>query len=269
MVDALFESLGDDRFQPTELSRGPWSPDALHGGPVAALLAGAGEAALDGAAPDAPPLHRARLTIDIERPVPLDVLRVRATVVRPGRKVRVAEVELFDDSGRRLARATLLGIRQEQLDLPTERFAPADPPPPRRDAAGDPEMWLPHPLTAFHKDAVDHRFVLGGILQLGPAQDWIRLRVPVVAGVDPSPLQRVAAAADFGNGLSAVLPQDAWVFINPDLTITLQRAAVGEWVALDAVTRIEPAGVGTAESDLFDDAGRIGQSVQTLLVEAR
>ena len=42
MPDALFERDGA-RFVPTELCRGPWSPDAQHGGPPAVLLARAAE----------------------------------------------------------------------------------------------------------------------------------------------------------------------------------------------------------------------------------
>ena len=50
---------------------------------------------------------------------------------------------------------------------------------------------------------------------------WFRLRVPIVAGEENSPLMRVAAAADFGNGVSSVVDWNSgWMFINPDLTIT-------------------------------------------------
>ena len=38
MSEALFR-LEAGRYLPTDRSRGPWSPDALHGSPVAALLA--------------------------------------------------------------------------------------------------------------------------------------------------------------------------------------------------------------------------------------
>lgn len=270
MADALFTVLDDDHVQPTELSRGPWSPDAQHGGPVAALVARAAERAL--AATGAAARSPVRLTLDLERPVPLTPLRVSTEIVRPGRKVQVAEVVLHDDAGRRLVRATVLAIRREELALPVDRFAPADHGPPHRSTAAEQPMWEPMgEVVAFHKDAVEHRFVGpgGGMLALGPAIDWIRLRVPVVAGEDPSPFQRVVAAADFVNGLSGVLPFDRWTFINPDLTVTLHRLPVGEWVALDAVTRLDPAGVGTAEAELFDEHGRLGRCVQTLLVEGR
>ena len=52
----------------------------------------------------------------------------------------------------------------------------------------------------------------------------MRLRVPVVVGEAVTPLQRVAAAADFGNGISSVVDwDDGWLFINPDLTVYLHR----------------------------------------------
>lgn len=263
---SLFTLLDDGRFLPTEASRGPWHPDALHGGPVGALVARAAEAALRSTG--APAVDPVRLTLDLERPVPLAPLTVTAEVVRPGRKVQVAEVVVADDDGRRLVRASVLALRRQAVDLPVERFAPADPPPPPREAEVDGPMWDPMPGTiAFHKDAVEHRFVRGGILTLGPASDWIRLAVPVVPDEEPSPFQRTAAASDFVNGLSAVLPQDAWTFINPDLTVTLHRLPVGDWVALDATTRLDASGVGTAEADLFDERGRLGRCVQTLLIE--
>ncbi|QXC60067.1 thioesterase family protein [Aquihabitans sp. G128] len=269
MDDALFTVLDDDRVLPTELSRGPWAAGALHGGPVAAIVARAAEAAL--AATGSPAVHADRLTLDLERPVPLAPLEVRAAVVRPGRKVQVAEVSLHGEDGRRLVRATVLAIRRQAVDLPGDRFAPVDAPPPDRRSAADVPMWQPMgEVVAFHKDAVQHRFVGGGgMLSLGPSQDWMRLRVPVVAGEEPSPLQRVVAAADFVNGLSGVLPFDGWTFINPDLTVTLHRLPVGEWIGIDAVTRLDVDGVGTAEGELFDERGRLGRCVQTLLVEPR
>jgi acyl-CoA thioesterase len=77
----------------------------------------------------------------------------------------------------------------------------------------------------------------------------------------------VAAAADFGNGISWVLSRmDGYSFINPDLTIYLEREPVGEWICIDAESRLHDHGIGIAESALFDERGRIGRSVQSLLV---
>jgi hypothetical protein len=114
---------------------------------------------------------------------------------------------------------------------------------------------------------MEHRFVRGHINEVGPATDWLRLRCPVVPDEEPSPFQRVVAAVDHGNGASRILDWTEHVFINPDLTVHLHRLPVGEWVCLDAVTRVEAEGVGMAECALWDEQGRIGRSIQTLLVD--
>ncbi len=267
-VDAPADVL---RVAATEWARGPWDPRSLHGGAPSALVAGVLEQTLAAADPDGLPLHPSRLTIDLERPVGLQPLTVRTAVVRHGKKVRVAEAEVFDDSGTRLVRASLLGIRRtpEPLDL-DDAVHPAVPAPPARpattSAASIPVFAVEVEGPMYHRDAVEHRFVRGGFTMLGPAADWIRLRVPVLDDDPVTPLQRVAAAADFGNGISGALPV-GWVFINPDLTVTLHRLPVGEWVCLDSATHFGPDGTGSADTELWDEAGRLGRSVQNLLVE--
>jgi acyl-Coa thioesterase superfamily protein len=79
----------------------------------------------------------------------------------------------------------------------------------------------------------------------------------------------VLAAADSGNGVSATLDYHDHVFINTDLTVQLVREPAGEWVCLDAITRVGPDGVGLAESVLSDERGRLGSATQTLLVRRR
>jgi hypothetical protein len=262
MTAALFVPDGDT-FVPTELCRGPWSPDAQHGGPPAALLARAAERHDGGDA-----MLAARLTVELLRPVPLAPLRVRAGFARPGRKVQLVAASLHAGETE-VARALALRIRR--ADLPAAAGVAPSPSPPPGPERGRPtgSPWgdgMAGP--AYHRDAVDHRFVAGGFDRPGPATDWIRLRVPLVAGEATSPLARVAAAADFGNGISWVLPRDdGWRFINPDLTIHLLRHPVGEWVCLEAVTQPGPDGVGLAESRLWDERGLIGRSLQSLLLE--
>ena len=82
-------------------------------------------------------------------------------------------------------------------------------------------------------------------------------------------LQRVLVTADVGNGVSASLDYRRYLFINVDLTVHLERMPVGEWICVDAVTLPQPNGVGTAESVLADESGRIGRALQTLLVAER
>ena len=112
------------------------------------------------------------------------------------------------------------------------------------------------------------RFVKGRFDELGASAAWFRLRCPVVAGEEPSPFQRAAAAGDFGNGVSAELDFRTHVFINPDLTVSLTRPPVGEWICLDAADPVRhPRSSGSAASVLWDREGRIGRALQSLLVE--
>jgi hypothetical protein len=92
------------------------------------------------------------------------------------------------------------------------------------------------------------------------------LVLPLVAGEQATPLQQVAALADFGNGLSRVLA-GGWWFINADLTVYLERYPEGEWLALRSRTDIDPTGVGLAQSEVFDADGSIGHALQSLFVD--
>jgi hypothetical protein len=257
LPDAVFHVDGT-RAVPTELARGPWSPDAQHGGGPAALLARAVERADPG-----PADFVARLTVELLRPVPLAPLDVAVRTMRPGKKVQWLEASLIADDVE-VARANALRLRtDESLALPV-----LDPEP-----LGIPDQEHSEPMqTGFDMEvgfwrAVEMRRAVGSWTEAGPATIWFRLRVPIVAGEEPSPLQRVAAAADFGNGVSAALERGRYLFINPDLSIHLHRYPTGEWVALDALTVAEAYGVGLAESVLHDERGRIGRSLQSLLVD--
>lgn len=83
------------------------------------------------------------------------------------------------------------------------------------------------------------------------------------------PLARVLIVADSGNGISSVASPFEYLFINTELTVHLFRQPVGEWVCLDAVSRIDRSGVGVAESIIWDEVGRIGRGNQALLVAPR
>jgi len=255
---------------PTDLARGPWTPEALHGGPVAALVARSVERC-----EPAEEMQVARLTVELLRPVPVAPLEVQTTLARPGRKVQLIDVRVSSGDldlawGRALRIRTADprgGVSAELADL-TATSSPTPEAPP------GPEQWRPTgPLVggydAFHNTGAELRFVRGRFDGPGPATVWVRLRVPVAEGEEPSPLQRVAAAADFGNGVSSVLDFNSWVFINPDVTVTLERLPSGEWICLDATTRLGTPGIGVAECALWDQQGPIGHSVQSLLIEPR
>ena len=261
VADALFLADGD-RFVPTAHTRGPWDPDAQHGGPPAALIARAVEAV-----PAPEPVEVARLTVEILRPVPLRPLRVETRVSRPGRRVQLVEAVLSEAAGgTELCRAVALRIRSDPAAPQPQGDAGPPPPAPEQGRPRRPAPWLEG--DSFPTTGVEMSFVSGDIMDSGPATVWIRLRHPLLEGEPPSPLARVAAAADFGNGVSSVLDWRTSLFINPDLSLHLVRECEGEWVCLDATTRIG-AGRGLAESALHDRRGRIGRSLQSLYVDRR
>jgi hypothetical protein len=261
--DALFAPDGD-RFVPSEHTRGPWDPGHQHGGPVAALVARAVETEVGSG------FTVTRLTIELQRPVPLTPLTVTAHVTKPGRRVVRAEVAVAtgDDT---VVQATAVAIRH--ADLPVGDEAPDDGrstvPEPGPDGGTPLAFGAIEEGAVFHRTGMDVRIVAGEPGRAGPARAWFRLARPVVAGEEPSGLQRAAAAADFSNGLSWVLPYERWIFVNPDLTVHLARRPEGEWIALDARTLVSDQGTAMAEGTLYDRGGLLGRSVQSLILEPR
>jgi hypothetical protein len=96
---------------------------------------------------------------------------------------------------------------------------------------------------------------------------WFRLRRPLIEDRPTTPLMRAAMTADFCNGLSAVLDERRWSFINADLTVSLARYPLGEWVLLDAETWLGPHGVGIAAGRLADGSGYFGRAAQSLVID--
>ena len=254
-VSSFFVPLDADRWLATQQTSGPWDPRFQHGGPPSALLG----RAVERCSPR-PELVVARVTVELLGPVPFGELAVQARVVRPGRSVELVEAVL-SAGGRDVARAAAWRVLRT-----TEAGLPQEPPPPL-PAEGDPgiaEGW-----AGGYLSAVEWRFVSGHFGRPGPARAWARLRLPLVAEEDTSPLCRVLAVADSGNGLSSQLDIARWHFINPELTVHLHREAVGEWVCVEARTAISAGGAGLATTVLSDLDGPVGVGAQSLLVAPR
>ena len=260
MCDQAVFVGADGRFVATDFARGPWDPGAQHGGAPAALLMRALERL-----PAADGLTVCRVTYEFLRPVPLGELELRASVMRPGRRVQLLEASLLAGDGTEVIRARALQLRAAHLDAGWTAVT-APPPGPEQGRLND---VRPPYRPMFSPDAIEVRFVAGTFHGRGPATAWFRLRIPLVAGEDPSPLQRLAAAGDFGNGISSSLSWDEYLFINPDLTLYVERAPAGEWIAVEAQTIIPADGVGVSEGILYDERGRVGRATQALLVAPR
>lgn len=269
MADAFYE-LDGDRFAATELTRGPWDPDAQHAGPPAALLGRALERLASAEPAD---WFVARASFEILRPVPIAPLRLNAEVVRPGRRVQLLAASLADDGGE-VIRASAWRIATAEVELGAGLASRDHADPARRAAPPPPEHGLERSFFATgqalgYHTAMEYRFVAGSFLEPGPATVWMRPRHPLVAGEAITPLQRVLLAADTGNGISATLDWERFLFINVDLTVHLHRLPGDEWICLDAITVPESNGVGLADTALHDRRGPLGRALQTLFVRQR
>jgi len=265
--DSFYEPDGD-LYVATELTRGPWDPGAQHAGPPAALIGREVERLGGGriGGEDGPPAQVGRITYEVLRPVPIAPLRVEALIVRPGRRVEMFEATLGDQAGEVLMRAQGWRLRTEAVAFESPSPVPERPP---GSEGGEPGRFFHTGYDVGYHAAMEYRFTQGAFMEAGPATVWMRMDVPLLPDQDPTPLQRVLAAADSGNGVSAALDWDRFLFINVDLTVHLHRMPEGEWVCLDAVTLPEPNGVGMADTRLLDEHGPIGRAAQTLLIAER
>jgi hypothetical protein len=261
---AFFVSEGE-RFRATELTRGPWDPRHQHAGPPAALLGRAIELQ-----PATVPMQVARITFDILRPIPIAALTAEVRRLRGGRSVELYEGTLSDGDGDPVMRASAWRIRTGRVPLPS---AVEDPParatPPPGPEASEKTDFFDFGWDAGYHTAMEARLAGGSFDAPGPAAVWLRMRQPLVAGEEPSPLSRILVAADSGNGVSWALDLRRFLFVNVDLSVHLHRQLVGEWVCLDAVTTPRATGVGLADTALWDVEGPLGRSLQTLLVDRR
>jgi hypothetical protein len=296
-IESVFIPEGDGRYTPTEYARGPWDPRAQHGGAPATLIAGAFERTQPGGE-----LPFARLSFSFLRPVPLAPLTLTTRIVRPGRRVQELEAELRavgpdgagaesaggPEDGELVCRAHALRLVPAPDELPAlalQVVQAHEPPPLPGREEGHSVAFAPGggEYRSFAASAMEMRFLHGRPLKgqlpevgvtsahapVGTAGVWMRLRCPVLPGEAPTPLVYTMAAADFGNGIAAVLPFDEYVFINADLAITLNRRPVGEWIGLDAATMLHPGGIAWAQSVLHDERGPFGLATQALVVQRR
>jgi hypothetical protein len=254
MAASIFIPSEDGRFEPTEHARGPWDP--------AALITRAFERLEPGAE-----LPIGRLGFEFLKPIPLAPLELRTEIARKGRRVQELTAELR--AGEELVcRASALRIQSVPAGLPSAGQAPGEamPGPDQGKAVkfglnkaagtglattGMEMSWLSNPWS------------------VGPGRVWMRLRQPILPDEPATSLVRLVATADFGNGVSAELPFEEYLFINADLTIHLWRAPRGEWIGLDARTLLQDGGTGVAESVLHDEHGPVGRAFQTLVVQPR
>jgi Thioesterase-like superfamily len=260
---AAYTVVSPSTVRASELTRGPWDPLHQHAGPPIAMVCRAIESVAQGHGLT----HIGRLTANLLRPLPIAELEIEVTTDYSGRNAAHYTARLRS-GGKELARFTALAQRENELALPDSLEGhplPLAPRPPAESAIR--RMPFGRGLLGY-ADLVENRIASGSFFR-GRCAAWFRLQRPLVEDENPSGYQRVAVAADSGNGISAVLDFERYIFVNSDLTINLLRRPIGEWICVDARTLLAPNGCGLSESQLFDETGLIGRSTQSLAVRAR
>ena len=148
---ALYVPAGEG-YLATALTIGPWDPGFQHAGPPAALLAREAErvSAVEGG-------QTVRLAYDILGPVPVGPVRVRADVMRPGRRVELVEAVL-EAGDRPLMRLSAWRMRIRAEEVPADPAPAAMPAPPEASRPEDAEFFTED--VAYHR-ALEWRFAAG------------------------------------------------------------------------------------------------------------
>lgn len=257
-MDAVFRVDGD-RVETSSYAAGPWDPTMQHGAAPSSLMLHAAERL-----PTAVPMRVARITSELMKPVPVAPLSLQARVVREGRKLQLCAVSLLAD-GTEVARGMVLKLRRADLGYDADIPHPALDLPLPQDGAPRATIGKNNPFLSGLSTAV----VKGNFETTGPAACWFRADRPIVEGQPISPAMRAVVAGDFCNGASTLLPFKSWTFLNADLTVSLARDPVGDWVLLDAETWLGPDGAGIAFGRLGDTQGYFGRAIQSVLMEKR
>jgi Thioesterase-like superfamily len=257
-MEAIFRVDGR-KVEVSPNAAGPWDPRMQHGSAPAALVVWAAEAI-----PTSVEMRIARVTIDLMRPVPLAPLTLHTEVLRAGRKIQLCAIRLLVD-GVVVVAASVLKVRRQAQPLPSDVAGPPVTLSTPEQSREDPAQFSNSPFVT----GMQLRAARGQFGVPGPGAIWYRVERPLVEGFGVSQAMRAVVAADFCNGTSAALDFRDWTFLNADLTVSMAREPVGEWILLDAESWIGPEGTGLAMARLADANGYFGRAAQSLVIEKR
>ncbi len=246
MNQAYFIREGE-RFVPTGLGPSFWDPAKQGGAQICGLTA-----QLLGAIAVPVPMLPVRLTLDIYGAVPMAPLTARIRLLREGKRIQLAELEL-DADGRTWVRATLLRVRREGEEA---QLVP-----------------LTHP---FPEGAQGQARVLAELIRIagsetepGPGAVWMRVITPMIAGEPIDPLACVAAAADWGTTVAPPASLTDWTYASLDLSINLSRMPRSDWMLLDGASEVAGNGTGIATLRMGDTDGMFGTTHQSVFLNRR
>jgi hypothetical protein len=243
-----FYRLAGGLYEPQTPATNAWSRAHQNGVAVGGLLAFLCEAHQP-----AEGFRTCRLTIDIQRAVPLAPLLATCRTLRDGGRLQLIETELSAD-GVPVARAAAVRLRTGASPPSPDQ----DPPYPPPEAAGD----TPITRVLGAGAPVETRVISGR--EDGRGAFWARINTALVEGEPIPPIARAVMAADLASGPASLVDRHHWSFANVDLSVYLARPPAGEWVFGRCETLSAGDGTAIVTTTLADRAGPIGQASQTL-----
>ncbi len=256
LPDSFYVDLGNQTYQPSEATIGPWSSAAQHGGPPIALIAHALRTF-----PSPHNLTISRISAEILGPIPVETCEIEMAVIRPGKRIELLQAQMTCQ-GKPVLIATAWRLAQQPGCVE-----------PVPDDFNVPELPAPQEQVFFpgidyfpYAHALEWRFAQGHFSQHGPATVWTRPRIELIKGQANHGLDALLLMLDSANGISAELDLKHWSFVPVDLTLNMHRHPQGEWVGMAAKTIIDSSGIGSANTRMFDAQGAFGRSLHTLFV---
>lgn len=253
-AESYFVRLTETSFMPTIHVSGAWNEAEQHIAPPMGLLAHLVEkdhAARGGS------LLLSRLSYDILGVLPLEAVEVEMRVIRPGRSIELVEATMSHNGRPALVlRAWLLG------ESDTKRVAGTsnDPIPARSEMPVWPTQntWPGGFIQSIEGYKLQH--------EAGRAQSWVRTKYPLLEGEATSPTAHMMGIIDVANGTTPRAHPSEAIFPNLDLTVSLLRAPVDEWLGLDTSVTFGDNGFGLTHTFMHDGAGFLGVATQSLTV---
>jgi hypothetical protein len=245
--------LRDDVFVPRPHARNPWSATMLHGRLLAGLAARqVGQSCEDDR------FRVARLTVDMFRAPPMEPVSVVSRLIRDGRRVRVAEVQLAAGGVTCCHVTALILARGVSPAGAIWSPPPWSVPAPESLAGPDPDM----------RSGTEVRTISGARTAAEPHRSWLRDTCPLVAGEELTPVIRAMIAADFASPF-ALAGDSGLEFINADITLYLGRVPRGEWLGLESGGHVADSGIGLGLCAMYDAGGPVGYVAAAALANGR
>ncbi|WP_293041467.1 thioesterase family protein [Mycobacterium sp.] len=259
MPEAFFTVDGDS-YVPGVMAQGPWG--AAMGGQIVGGLLGWGieQSGIE------PGLQPARFTVDLLRPALMEPVRIRTSIQREGRRLKLVDGELVQ-RGTVVARASALFLRRGDHPDGQVWSTRVEMPPLPTSSDGFPAD-MPFLIWGYGATRAGSPGIAAGEWEQADSQKfaWARLFRPMVEGHPLTPFTRLAFAGDITSSLTH-WGTGGLRYINADYTVTASRLPDGEFLGLAAQSHYSADGVATGAATLFDRHGPIGTSSALALAQ--